>query len=359
MLFPRSRRTDARPVGLHVGPDEVRLVQVRESTPRAPVVTACEKFPLPAAACGEPLKRTAAAAALVRQALRSGRFAGHQLVTHLPPEYVHLRTFRLPADADRGARNGQALEGAPFAAEEPAQVHVLAAGEARQGRDVRTEYLTAAARDADVRAVLEHFGADVTVRSLRAEPFAIYAAVAHRGPGVEPNRTHVIVHVGPSETLVLIGCGAAPAVIRRVEVGGARFDRVVAHKLGVTPADARKLRARAGGAQGESVRGVVADAVRPQAEELVREAVTCARYHAVTFRAPPPRCVRLLGSESFEPHVRAMLGEATGLPVEGLGAVQGLAGDDGGWAAALGLAMSPLLAARTAAAPAAGEVACA
>jgi Tfp pilus assembly PilM family ATPase len=337
----------------------VRLVQVREPAPSSPVVTAFETFPLPPQAQADPLKRTAAAAALVRQALRSGRFTGHHVVTHLPREYVHLRTFRLAADADTDAVRRQALEGAPFAGTETAQVRAVAAGQARQGRDVRTEYLAAAARDADVQAVLEQFGGGITVHSLRAEPFAIYAAAARVAPEAGADETHAVVHVGPSETLVLIGSGAGLTVIRRVDVGGAQFDHAVSRKLGVTPADARTLRARAGAARGESVRGAVADAVRPQVEELVHEAATCVRYHAVTFRAAPPRSVRLLGPESFDPHVRVLLGAATGLPVEGLGTVQGLRDDDGGWAAALGLAMPPCVAAEAPAAPAVAEVACA
>jgi hypothetical protein len=104
---------------------------------------------------------------------------------------------------------------------------------------------------------------------------------------------------------------------------------------------------------------VVADAVRPLVEELVHEAATCARYHAVTFRGAAPRCVRLLGSEAFDTNLRAVLASATGVPVEGLGAVEGLRDDDGGWAAALGLAMTPVVAAKAPVAPSVGEVACA
>ena len=340
MLFLRSRRT-VPPVGVYMGPDDVRLVQVCDDHQLiTPVVTACERLPLPVGEATDPLARVGAAAALVRQALRSGRFAGGGgVVTHLPLEFLYMRTFRA-AEAAVGADaevRRHALEGAPFGPGETAQVCVASVGTVRQGRELRTEFLALSARDADVRAFLERFGDGLTVRSLRAEPFAIYAAGARSG---SQDQVHAIVHVGSTLSLVLIGSGEHLSVIRRVDVGGQQLDRAVARRLGVSQQEARRLRARPA-AQAEPVRGVVADAVRPLAEELAGEAAACVRYHGVTFRAPAPGCVRLLGPEASDPHLRTMLGAATGAPVEGLGAVEGLSDDEGGWAAALGLAMAP------------------
>ena len=68
------------------------------------------------------------------------------------------------------------------------------------------------------------------------------------------------------------------------------------------------------------------------------------RYHAVTFRSAAPSSIRLLGLESSNVRLRSLLHEATGLPIDTRSVFEGFAGnlptDDGGWAAALGLALT-------------------
>jgi hypothetical protein len=93
------------------------------------------------------------------------------------------------------------------------------------------------------------------------------------------------------------------------------------------------------------VRGAVADATRSLMKEVGREAALCLRYHAVTFRTDPPAYVRLLGLEASGPQLRCLLHDATGLPIDTRSVFDGFAGntpphDDGGWAAALGLALT-------------------
>jgi Tfp pilus assembly PilM family ATPase len=352
MFFARRRRTASPPVGVHVSAAGVRMVQLRSGrSARGTGFQPVHDLPLGAApVSAQPSLEIAATVTSLkpfdlRRLLRAGGFAGTDVVAALPADRVHVRTFRLPAmpatDRDAAALR-QAREGSPFGDSEPAHVDVLPAGSAGRGRDDRDEYISFAARDADVRALLDSFGGGVAVRSLRAEPLAIYRAAAW----TDPVATRAVVHVGETETLVLVGEGAAPRVLRRVGVGAEHLDRAAARKLGVSAAEARRLRQRSAAPTGgaDPVRGAVADATRGQLEEVAREAALCVRYHAVTFRADPPGCVRLLGLEAGGPQLRSLLHDATGLPVDTRSVFDGFAGDtppdDGGWAAALGLALT-------------------
>lgn len=366
MFFARSRHADVLPVGVQVGASQLRLVQLRTAG-----VTSAPGPNLTVIATHLATKPPGVAPSVVR-CLRDGRFVGSDVVTALPPALVHVRTFRVapvpPPELEATVRR-QAREGAPFREGEPAHVDAVPVGQARQGRDVREEYLSVAARDADVRDFLDAFGAGVAVRSLQAEPYAVYRCVAGVAVGADRGATHAVVHVGESETLVLIGAGPQLRVIRRVDVGADHLDRVVARKLSVTPAEARRLRRRtsappASGSSVDAVRAAINDAARAPMEDIAREAALCVRYHAVSFRAPLPHSVRLLGCDAPGPQLRSLLGAATGLPVDTRGVFDGLAGwtgdDDGGWAVALGLALS--FAPANSVAPvtvAAGEVACA
>ena len=365
MFFAKRRQAETLPVGVHVGADALRLIQLRverglagpahsagpagvtrPTFPNSLSIVASHKVP----ACDVP---PAAAAALVRIGLRGGRFVGRDVVTALPPAMTHVKTFRLgplpPAETQAALRR-HALDGTPFGPSEPVHVDVLPVGEVRQGRDARQEYVAVAARDADVRAILTSAGGRLIVRSLQAEPYAVYRAVA--GPAVcaDADATHAVVHVGEAETLVLVGVGPHLRVVRRVAAGAGHLDRAVARKLGVSPPEARRLRRRthgtpspdAGGA--DPVRAVVTDAVRPMMEEVAREAALCVRYHSVSFRAAPPRSIRLLGADAAGGQLRALLAAATGFPIDTRGVLEGLGpvplDNDGGWAVALGLALT-------------------
>ena len=380
MTLPRRRRTVVLPVGVDVGADGLRLVQLRVSpaagpSPHQPQLTVAARYaaPLPthaAHADSATSSRATAAAAGIRDALRRGGFVGREVVTALPPGLVHIRTFRLPT-ATTGDRDAvlrrQARQGTPFGETEPLHTDSVAVGEARQGRDVRDEFLSVAARDADVRDFLEAAGPGVTVRSLQAQPYALYRAVAGAAVCPDPAATHAAVHVGEFETFILIGVGPRLRVVRRVDVGAHHLDRAVAVKLSVTPAESRRIRRRgpdatdpsAGGSAPASgndpVRLAIHGATRQLMEEVARETAVCVRYHVVSFRGPLPRCVRLRGCDASDPVLRALLSESTGLPVDsggGFDAVAGWAGsnDDGGWTAAFGLALAfaPALPASTA-----------
>jgi hypothetical protein len=156
-----------------------------------------------------------------------------------------------------------------------------------------------------------------------------------------------VVHVGHAETLVQVGEGATLRVLRRVDVGAEHLDRAASRKLGITPAEARCLRRRHSmkSTRPDPVRTAVADATRGLLEDVAREVALCVRYHAVAFRSGPPGRIRLLGLESPNSQLRSLLQEATGLTVDSGSVFQGIAGnipieDDGGWAAALGLALT-------------------
>jgi Tfp pilus assembly PilM family ATPase len=401
MFFARSRRTDVLPIGLHIGLDHLRMVQFASGAGHPtqspvttgisqPAVVALYKIPL-ASIAPDPLPRAAAAAALLRQALRDGGFFGQRVATALPPESVHLRTFRLaaPVPGDQSqvdlasAALREARAAAPFGSGVEAYVEAIPVGEVRQGSDVRQEFLSVAARHADVAGFLDHLGRAVRVESSQAEPFAVYRCVAWLSADQGANATHAALHVGGSESLVLVGSGLQLRVIRRLGIGGAHLDRAVARKLGVTPADAQRLRRRlaapstATGAPpiSDAVRSAVNDALRGPLEELARETALCVRYHAVSFRSPMPATVSLLGCEARDAQLRAHVEAASGLPVDrrgGLDALEwdpalqnrgafreprGAEPDDGAWAVAIGLALksaaAPSQASRETAAPAA------
>lgn len=372
MLFPSLRQHRTPPVGLHVGVDGVRMVQLRApragSGADAPAVAAAEFLPLPPECSADPRRRSVAAAGLAARALRRGPFVGATVVTSLPAELIRVRTFRLPRAASAagagapaparalvaGAAAAEAREAFSAETDGPLCVASIVAGQVRQGGDLRHEVLSFAATDADVRGYLEPFAAaGVAVQSLSAEPFAVYRAAGQPASAA----TVAAVHVADHQTQIVIGRGAAVEVIRKLDIGTAQLEQAAARKLGVSLADARELRRRPGprrssvsaGPEADPLASALFDATRALLERLSREVVLCLRYHAVSFRGAPPGSVRLIGPGARDPHLLSVLSAALPVPVAASAPwdqfdVPGLRGvdpADPAWSVALGLALRP------------------
>jgi type IV pilus assembly protein PilM len=323
----RLTRAQTLPIGVDIGHDSVKMLQV-EAVGTSLEVTAAAKMPLPAEARRNPELRLPEASNLVRQMLRQHPFRGRQIVAALPREIVHTKNLRLPQMPAAELPAVVRFEGRnvfPFDTDH-ARVHYLAAGEVRQGAEVRQEVILVAAKDADVNAVVEHLHrAGAVVESLDVEPCALYRSVERFIRRKEDeNDVHVLVDVGARRSQVVIGKGREISFIKPIDIGGFHFHEAVSRKLGITPDEAEALRRRlveAGepadpAARRDPVRQAVFDATRSPMEELGREISLCLRYYSVTFRGHRPTRLRLIGGEACDPQLQALLNAALVIPVE-------------------------------------------
>jgi type IV pilus assembly protein PilM len=354
-------RADIQPIGLDIGHDSVKLLQLQANGNMVAVRAAASS-----AIESDPTKKSEAsldaAMAVVGRLMQNGGFAGRRVIASLPREIVHIKNLRLPlipANELAAAIRFEARNIFPFDAE-TAHVEYVAAGEVRHGTDARLEVIVLAARMAEVDAFVERLDRlGLVVDSLDAEPCAIYRSVERfirrRDDEQEVN---VLLDVGLRRTQVLIGRGRELSFFKPVDIGGQRLNEAVARKLGVTVEEARALRRRTGaamdadGAGDDSVRKAVFDATRGTMEELGREISLCLRYYSVTFRGPGPQRVRLLGGEAQDPNLGAVLGSVLSIPAEAAAPLSNLdcsamkAPDREGavtqWSTALGLALKKM-----------------
>jgi type IV pilus assembly protein PilM len=360
------RRADILPIALDIGHDSVKMLQL-ELAGQRPIVRAAARRQL------DPDLRARGELALdgaleqARDMLRTGGFVGRGVVAALPRDIVHIKNLRLPVmpPAELAAAiRYEARNIFPFDTES-AYVDYLAVSEVRQGGDVRQEIIVLAAQQVDVDDFVEQLDRHgMIVESLDAEPCALYRTVEkfvrRRDDELE---VHVLIDVGLRRTQVVIGRGREMSFFKPIDIGGQRLNDTVAHRLGITLAEAQTLRRRLAPGQGQEVSGQTADgspagqepvrqavfnATRAIMEDLAREVSLCLRYHSVTFRGPGPSRVRLLGGEANDTSLRAILSAGLSMPVEvgrplvSLNCDAIKAADKTGpmceWAAALGLA---------------------
>lgn len=325
----RLTRSQVLPIGLDIGLDSIKMMQV-EVVGGALAVRAAAKQAMPDEARQQPQDvRLAVAVDLVRQMIRSNGFAGRHVVTALPREIVQVKNLRLPqipAAELAAAVQFEARNIFSFDTDAAAQVHHLHAGDVRQGLEVKQEVIVLAAKNEDVNHHLEQLHrCGVIVDSLDLEPCALYRSIERFMRRREDEQeAHVLVDIGVQRSLVVIGKGRDISFLKSIDIGGQQLNDAVSRKLGITLDEARQLRRRlieappdaAEPGKRDPVRQAVVDATRSVMEELGREISLCLRYYSVTFRGHRPNRMRLTGGEASDPQLQALLNSSLTIPVE-------------------------------------------
>jgi len=326
-------RTDIQPIGLDLGLDRVRLLQLAVSGNTLCVHEAASAD-IPADTKPESLLDTGLA--IAAGLLKRNAFSGRAVVAALPRDIIHVKNLRLPpiptAELAAAVRF-EARNIFPFDTE-MAHVEFLPAGEVRQGTDARQEVIVLAARMNDVDGFLEHLDRHgLIVASLDAEPCALYRSVERfvrrRDDEQEVN---VLLDVGLVRTHVLIGRGRELSFFKPIDIGGQKLNDAVARRLGITYEEAVALRRQLAEADmaepgegdtcqvtptgNQAVQQAVFHATRGILEDLAREVSLCLRYYSVTFRGPGPARVRLMGREGIDPGLAAVLRAMLSIPAE-------------------------------------------
>jgi type IV pilus assembly protein PilM len=325
----RLTRSQVLPIGLDIGYDSIKMMQV-ETVGQTLAVVACARQVIPADVRDNREQRAAAVTDLVRQMFRNGRFVGRRVVVALPREMLHVKNLRMPLIPQHELAAAVKFEARNIFAFDTDKAHIqlLSAGEVRQGIDVRQEVIVLAAQHDDVNGFLEQLHrAGASVESIDVEACALYRSQERFIRRREDEQdVHVMVDVGCRRSEVVIGRGREISFIKGIDIGSHHFHEAISRKLGITMDEARGLRRRlieaAPGPSAvdllkkDSVRQAVFDATRSTMEELGREIGLCLRYYSVTFRGQRPNKLRLLGGEAADPMLLGVLNAALAIPVE-------------------------------------------
>jgi type IV pilus assembly protein PilM len=321
----RLTRSQVQPIGLDLGADSVKMIQL-EAVDGALSVVAAVRQPLPDEARAHPQVRLAVSMDIVRQMLRNHGFVGRHVVAALPREIVQVKNLRLPMMPTSELDSAVEFEARNLFKLDPenAVVRHLPAGEVRHGADTRLEVMALATQQQDINSFLEQLHrSGCIVESLDFEPCAIYRSVErYIRRREDENDVHVLVDIGFRRSQVVIGRGREISFYKPVDIGSSTVHDAVSKKLEITLDEARSLRRRlietGPGDPGkpDAVRQAVNDATRPAIEELAREISLCLRYYSVTFRGHRPTRVKLLGGEAGDPHLLSILASSLPIPVD-------------------------------------------
>jgi type IV pilus assembly protein PilM len=324
----RLTRSQVQPIGLDIGQDSVKMLQLETLGSRLAVYAAARQM-LVRDAAADPQLRIASAVEVIRKMLRGNGFYGRKVVIAVPREMLHVKNLRLPpmpASELQSAVEFEARGIFPFDTED-ATIQYLPVGEVRQGGEVRQELVVVATRNEDIANLLEQLHlAGVEVASIDLEASALYrTAERFIRRREDEQEVHVLVDIGTRRSGVVIGRGRDINFVKSIDIGGTQLLEAISEKLGISTEEARALRGRlaepvepapSASLDRDTIRQAVASAMRPVVDELAREISLCLRYYSVTFRGHRPTKVKLVGGEGGDPQLQAMLNSVLAIPVE-------------------------------------------
>ena len=325
MISWKLKTRSQRPIGLDIGHNSIKMIQLAVNAGRVSVFAA-NKVRIDPDINGDPNERRSFVISAAKQMLAEGSFRGRSVISCLPNDELKITSLRL-AETETQKEIEQALE------KEAAQrfgldvdkdvINYVPAGSVRQGDDIKQELILFGADSEAIKnhiEMLEEIGLRPT--AIDTIPCALFRGFERSLKRQEDQDcTVVFVDVGSRFTTVVFGRGGEISFVKQMPIGGEKFNRQIATKLGISMSEAQRLRdtlrmeksmcaGKGLGAAGQDLKGqssldvatrqVMVDAVNAVAEELAREISLCFRYYTVTFRGKRVERAVIAGGGAYE-----------------------------------------------------------
>ena len=316
-MFGQWTSKRSSPIGVDLGSRCVKLVQFDAAQQR---LIEAVRWDLPSDDGTPHCERMAAA---LRRAREGRAFQGRSAVLCLTAPDLFIQNIRVPKAPPEELQRLVLQEAAgriPFPVAE-AEIRFLEVADVRQGDTLRREVIVLAVHqpvlDEKVQCLLQ---AGLRPVAVDVEPTALLRCYSQQYRRDEDRLARVMfVHVGGTQTAVVICEGTHVMFIKYLPIGGQHFDEAVAKGLDMSLIEAAALRRHNGDRRADQqdpdIARSINDAVRPIVGELANELSMCARYQSVTFRGQTLARMVLGGGEA-SPTLLEPLAEALSLKCE-------------------------------------------
>ncbi|MCK4914031.1 MAG: pilus assembly protein PilM [Planctomycetes bacterium] len=327
MIAWKLKTRNHSPIGLDIGHDSIKMIQLTASGGRIGVLAA-DKVKIDSGLGNDAEQRRDFVVSAVEQMLSKGGFRGKSVVSCLANDELKITSLRLPQTDDGETQLALEKEVSQRFGLDPDKdtVKYMLAGDVKQADEVKNELILFATDSDTIKNhidLLEQVQLrPVAIDTIPCALFRSFNRSLRRQEDME--NTVVFMDVGSHFTTVVFGRGEQICFIKQIPIGGEKFNLEIASKLGVTVEEAeilrRKLRKEravnstsgSGELQSEqanfddgqwldaSMRQVVVDALTSVSEELAKEISLCFRYYTVTFRGKRVERAVFAGGQAYE-----------------------------------------------------------
>lgn len=324
MISWKLKTRGQRPIGLDIGHNSIKMIQLAVNEGHISILAA-DKAHIDAGINSDGEERRSFVISTIKQMLTEGNFRGRNVVSCLPSDKLKITSLRLAEAETQEIEQVLRKEvGQRFGLDpDKDTINYVLAGNVRQGDEIKNELILFAADDETIK---NHIGmleeAQLRPVAIDTIPCALFRSF-ERSLRRQEDREHTVVFadVGSRFTTVVFGRGGEISFVKQIPIGGEKFNREIAAKLGVSINETETLRGKlrmeradAGpylqetpaqntaneGCLDASTRQVMVDAISAVAEELAREISLCFRYYTVTFRGKRVERAVFAGGEAYE-----------------------------------------------------------
>lgn len=297
----------ARPIGLDIGHDSIRMIQLARSGDHARVIAADEtRLNTDADAEGKITREFAVSA--IKEMLARGNFRGKNVVSSLSNDCLEIKCLRMDTtEADQIEQLMRKEIAAQFGLDaDTDEIRYIVAGSVYQGDEIKNEVIFLGADKESISqhiALLEEAGlAPVAIDAVPCALFRCFRGSLRRQE--DRQLVSVFIDVAGLFTTVIISRGQQMAFVKQIPIAGRKLNEQVASKLGVGYDEAVVLRSKLRNTDPEIIdlptRQAVVDAMSHVIDELAKEISLCFKYYAVTFRGNRPTEAVFAGAEAYE-----------------------------------------------------------
>lgn len=295
------------PIGLDIGHNSIRMIQLEADRNRINVIAAVEMFFTPEANSND-YNRKEYTITAVQQMLTQGSFVGKEVVSCLPDAQVRIRSLRLDAAQLDDVESVLHTEvGSRFGLDpDNDEIRYLVAGDIWQGEEIKNELILFAIENKLLKDHLTMIEATGLIPvAVDSTAFALFrSSLRTLRRSEDEDKVIVLVEIGSEHTTVIMGKSGEIIFAKQISTGGEKINNEIASKLGISRDEAallrNKLRHNDADSLDISVKQTIVDAIGSTIDELAREISLCFRYYVVAFRGERPGNIVFAGGEAYE-----------------------------------------------------------
>lgn len=318
MISWALKNRNRRPIGLDLGHDFIKMIQLQVKNGHAGVIAAGKMQVAPGVNSDAQARKEFEISA-IKQIMEENNFDGRDVISCLPNDRLKITSLRLSEnetsdiDSFLNKEVGQRFGLNP----DEDVINYMLAGNVRQGNEIKQEIILLAADNQTIRShidMLEKSG--LRPVAIDAVPCAMFRAFERNmRREVDSNNTSVFIDVGSKFTTAVFSRAGEISFVKQIPIGGEKLNRQIASRLGISPGDAALIRenfhaqaaTRNASVRSEtnidldnSTRQILVDTITNIADELSREISLCFRYYTVTFRGKRVERAVFSGGEAYE-----------------------------------------------------------
>jgi type IV pilus assembly protein PilM len=339
MISWNLKTNELRPIGLDIGHDFIKMIQLQINGETVKVIAA-DKTRIDPEIKDDPKAWKEFIISAVTDMMAHNKFKGKSVISFVPNSKLRMTSLRLAEAENNDIEQFLRKEASHRFGLDPEKdsVNYLFAGNVREGEDQKSEYILFAT---DSETINDHIDLieQINLRpaAIDTVPCALFRSFDRMLRRQEDKEKIVVfVDIGQHTTTVVFAHPNEINFIKQIPFGTEKFDSNITKRLNISIDEAQNLRKKlqmdktegSSADMDSTIKNTMIDTITTSSEDLLRELSLCLRYYTVTFRGKRVSRLVLAGGGAYEQILIDLIKQRLSLDVEQSQPLRGFEMDD-------------------------------